>query len=70
MDTHVPIDDMCQVYKSFPPTWPPFFKALFAANKTLSIIDATVRTPPTMAQVLDDGIMRTLIGCSSIQLTR
>ena len=44
-------------YISFPPLWPPLFKALFAANKPLSTIDATVRTPPTMAQVLGGGVV-------------
>ena len=42
-----------EIYRSFPPTWPPLFRALFAANNTLSMMDATVRTPPTMAQVLN-----------------
>ena len=53
---------MCENYRSFPPTWPPLFKALFAANRALSTTDATVRTPPTMAQVLDDGVVSHPIG--------
>jgi len=52
---------MREIYKSFPPTWPPLFKALFAANKALSMIAATVRTPPTMAQVLDGATVSNLI---------
>ena len=57
-----PMDDTCENYKSFPPACPPFFSALFAANKALSMIDATVRTPPTIAQVLDGGVVSSLIG--------
>lgn len=55
-------------YISFPPTWPPFFNALFAANKTRSKMDAIVRTPPTIAQVLEARVVSTLIGSCGFHL--